>query len=133
MKKLYCRLSAQLERLIHCETVSLKHGDQPSLNAENAEEQIKDMVKEYMPSGSGIDSGVKFDFDKSKPDKLVFHFGYYHMNENGMYVGWTYHSLIVTPSLASEFNLRVTGRNQNDIKPYLYEIFHEALRQELEA
>ena len=27
-----------------------------------------------LPSGSGIDAGVKFNFDKSTQDKLVFHF-----------------------------------------------------------
>lgn len=85
-----------------------------------------------LPSGSGIDSGVKFDFDVSTPEKLVFNFGYHHMNECGMYDGWTEHSLIVTPSLQFGFHLRITGKNRNDTKDYLHEIFQYALSEEVE-
>ena len=84
-----------------------------------------------LPSGSGIDSGVKFDFDASTPEKLVFLFGFHHMNENGMYDGWTEHSLIVTPSLQFGFHIRITGKDRNDVKDYLYETFQYALAEEV--
>lgn len=83
-----------------------------------------------LPSGSGIDSGVKFDFDASTPEKLVFDFGYHHMNDGGYYDGWTNHSLIVTPSLQFGFSLRITGKDRNDTKDYLHEIFQYALAEE---
>ena len=86
-----------------------------------------------LPSGSGIDSGVKFDFDKSTPEKLVFNFGYHHMNECGMYDGWTDHSLIVIPSLQFGFTLRISGKDRNDIKDYLHETFQYALSEEVPA
>jgi hypothetical protein len=84
-----------------------------------------------LPSGSGIDSGVKFDFDASTPEKLVFLFGVHHMNESGMYDGWTDHSLIVTPSLQFGFHIRITGRDRNQVKDYLYETFQYALNEEV--
>lgn len=84
-----------------------------------------------LPSGSGIDSAPKFDFDKSTPEKLIFHFGYHHMNESGMYDGWTDHSLIVTPSLQFGFHIRITGKDRNQVKDYLYETFQYALAEEV--
>ncbi len=91
------------------------------------EQSILELVKQYMPSGSGVDCGTKIDLDKSTPNKLVFHFSYHHMNSDGMYDGWTDHSAIVTPSLAFGFDLKITGQNRDDIKEYLYETFREAL------
>ncbi len=85
------------------------------------------LVKNYLPSGSGIDSGTTLDVDASTPEKLVFAFGYHHMDENGMYDGWTEHTLTVRPSLLSGIDLRISGRNRNDVKDYLYEIYQYAL------
>ena len=84
-----------------------------------------------LPSGSGIDSGVKFNFDVSTPEKLVFTFGYHHMNDGGYYDGWTDHQLIVTPSLQFGFHIRITGRDRNQVKDYLYETFQYALDEEV--
>ena len=84
-----------------------------------------------MPSGSGIDSGTKLDFDRSKPNRLVFTAPYHHMNDDGMYDGWTDHDIIVTPDLGFGFDLRITGRDRNQIKDYLGDTFAEALRQDI--
>ena len=86
---------------------------------------------ENLPSGSGIGSGVKFDFDASTPEKLVFLFGYHHMDSNGYYNGWTDHQLIVTPSLQFGFHIRITGKDRNRTKDYLYETFQYALSEEV--
>src|SRR5215469_16388627 len=61
---------------------------------------IQKLCKQHLPSGSGFDSGTKFDLDASRADKLVFHTSFHHMNESGMYDGWTEHTVTVTPSLA---------------------------------
>lgn len=53
------------------------------------------------------------------------------MDENGFYDGWTEHQVIITPDLQFGFNLRITGLNQNDIKDHLYELFDDALRQDI--
>lgn len=89
-------------------------------------DKLAELVREHMPSGAGFDSGTKLD-DSSKPNRLVFTTSFHHMNDGGMYNGWTEHTVIVTPDLASGFDLRVTGRDRNDIKEYIGEVFHSAL------
>lgn len=77
-----------------------------------------------LPSGSGIDSGIKFDWNKSKPEKLIFTFGYHHLNEGGFYDGWTDHTLVITPSFNSGYDIRITGKDRNMVKDYLYDLFN---------
>lgn len=89
-------------------------------------ETIRQVVRDLMPSGSGIDSGTKIDLDDSHAARLVLACGYHHMNENGMYDGWTEHRIIVTPSF-NGITIRITGRDRNQIKDYLYETFQYAL------
>jgi hypothetical protein len=81
-------------------------------------------ILELLPSGSGIDSGIQFDEDKSNPNKLIFRFGFHHMNSDGYYDGWTEHKLVILPEFGS-FDLRITGRDRNHIKEYLYDMFFE--------
>jgi hypothetical protein len=90
--------------------------------ADTHEENI-DAMLELLPHGSGIDSGVKLLKDECTNDKLVFSFGFHHMNESGYYDGWTEHKLIVTPSLIHGFSLKITGRDRNYTKEYLYDLF----------
>ena len=92
---------------------------------------INHLVNVYMPSGSGIDSGTTLDFGRSKPNRLVFTAPYHHMNDGGMYDGWTDYDIIVTPDLSFGFNLRITGRDRNQIKDYLGDTFAKALRQDI--
>lgn len=94
-------------------------------------EQIESIVADHFPRGSGFDSGTKLDIDESHDDRLVFATSFHHMNEDGMYDGWTEHMVIVTPSLGLDFRLKVTGRNRNEIKEYICECFSESLSTEL--
>src|SRR3990167_6826633 len=93
--------------------------------AEKHRESIKSIVKGHFPSGSGFDKGTVFDLNESSGEKLVFHTSFHHMNEGGFYDGWTEHSVIVMPSLEMGFRLRVTGRDKNQIKDYIAEMFSE--------
>lgn len=93
-------------------------------------ERIDSITKNQLPSGSGFDAGTTFDWVASRPERLVFHTSYHHMDEHGGYAGWTEHEVIVTPSLVGGFDLKVTGRNRNDIKDYIAETFYDALRAE---
>ncbi len=85
------------------------------------------------PNGSGFDVGTQLDFTTSQPDRLVFTTEYHHLHENGYYTGWTSHTVVVTPSLSSGFNLKVTGKDRNQIKDYIGETFHQWLNQENET
>lgn len=93
-------------------------------------EEIEKLVSEHMPSGGGFDSGTKLDLYSSIEDKLVFKTAYHHMAENGMYDGWTNHAVTVTPSLAFGFNIKISGKDRNQIKEYIAECFQWSLNEE---
>lgn len=88
---------------------------------------------DLLPSGSGIDSGTKLLEDKSSTDKLVFQADFHHMDEHGYYDGWTEHQVIVKPSLQFGITIRITGRDRNQIKDYLLDLFHECLQEEVDS
>lgn len=90
---------------------------------ERKEERLEKLMDE-MPSGSGWDLGTKL--ATSSPQRIVLFGEFHHMVEGG-YDGWTDHEIHVTASMTSGFDLRITGRNRNDIKDYLHDLFHEAL------
>ena len=125
-----------MKRPIYREIASIIQAIENCRKAGNAgwltkhEERLEELVS-LLPSGSGIDNGTKLDIDSCKPGKLVFTLGYHHMNDVGMYDGWTEHVLTVTPSFDG-IELRFSGRNRNDIKDYLHDTYYFALTQEIE-
>ncbi len=123
-RPLYREIAALLQAIANCR----KAGNHEWL--EKHSERLEELV-DMLPSGSGIDNGTKLDADASGPHKLVFTLGYHHMNDAGMYDGWTEHKLTVTPSFDG-IDLHISGRDRNGIKEYLYETYHYALTQEVE-
>jgi len=85
-------------------------------------------LQDLLPSGSGIDNGTKIDCHATNGERIVLTLGFHHMNEHGMYDGWTQHTVKVTP-MFSGISLHVTGHNRNGIKEYLHEELHGALLQ----
>lgn len=86
-------------------------------------------IEESLPHGSGINKGTKvMILPESKGEKITLYVEFHHMDENGFYCGWTEHNVIVTPSF-SGFNIRITGRNFNQIKDYLSDVYHDALNE----
>lgn len=67
-----------------------------------------DAIERELPSGSGIDDGTKIDRNKTTATRIVLIAGYHHMNENGMYDGWTSHRITITPTFDG-IDVRVTG------------------------
>lgn len=92
-------------------------------------ERIDQIVRDFLPSGSGVDNGTKLD-TVSDYRKLVLTFEFHHMNETGM-CGWTEHRAIVTPAFDG-IDIRITGRDRNGSKEYLYDIYHAALTTVIE-
>ena len=119
-KPVYAQLAMLIDAFHRCQKTNNPY-------AGNHEERINCIVKRYMPSGSGVDNGTKLSWSVSNKNKLVFTFGFHHMDEHGYYDGWTEHSAIVTPDLAWGFSLKITGINKNQIKDYLGDLFHDAL------
>lgn len=95
------------------------------------DDHLDDIEKNILPSGSGVDHGTTIDRDRVKPDQFILSCGFHHMNDSGYYDGWTDHSVIVTPAFDG-IDIRITGRNRNDIKDYLGEMFHFILTRQAE-
>lgn len=98
------------------------------------EDTLAELCRNFMPSGSGIDSGTVLDVDASlrfAGEKLIFTLGFHHMDDGGYYDGWTQHKLTVTPSLFLGPKLRFSGPDRNQIKEHLHEVYSSALLQEI--
>ena len=93
------------------------------------EDAIEEIVKNRLPSGSGIDSGNKFNFEKSTGEKLVIDSSFHAMDENGYYDGWIDYSVTVKPSLMHGIVLGISGSfgKRQDIKDMLYDLYRDAL------
>lgn len=94
------------------------------------ENHIAAIVEAHLPSGGGFDCGAKLDLDESTAEKLVLTTEFHHMNDGGMYDGWTGHRVIVTPSLQFGFSLRIAGRDRSQIKEYMHDVFQSALSED---
>lgn len=94
---------------------------------ERADDRLASCQDE-LPSGSGIDSGSII-LETSAPERIRIRADFHHMDENGYYDGWTEHVITIRPSLANDYTISVSGRNRNQIKDYLWEVFDAALRR----
>ena len=84
------------------------------------------------PNGSGFDNGTTLVTDESNKNKLVFFTAFHHMNDNGMYIHWTNHKVIITPAFDG-FDMRITGKNFNGIKEYIADVFNAWLNEDVET
>ena len=98
--------------------------------ADIMEEKIENIMK-GAPSGSGIDSGTRIVTENSGRGKLVFATSFHHTNEVGFYDGWTEHLIVVTCDLLG-LNIRITGRNKNDIRNYLSDVYYHWLVKDVD-
>lgn len=96
---------------------------------EKSTNSIHEIVKNHLPSGSGVDNGTRIVLEKSTEEKLVFKADFHHMNEGGYYEGWTEHIVTVRASLFDKFTVTVSGRNRNQIKDHIAELFYWSLRE----
>ncbi len=96
------------------------------------EDRLKEIENNYLPYGSGIDNGCIIDLDKSTGEKIIINTSYHHMNDVGMYDGWTEHKVIIIASLIHGITIRITGSNRHDIKTYLYDLFYHSLYEVME-
>ena len=96
------------------------------------EYSIKEILKDRLPSGSGIDGETTIDYAKSKSDRIVIKSSYHVINEVGFYKGgWIDYRVIITPSLQFGFELNIVGnfsaKKQLGLRDYLYEVYEHAL------
>lgn len=95
------------------------------------EDRLELLISNHLPSGSGWDSGTKANWNawKRKPETMVFYGGFHHMNDDGMYDGWTDHTITIKPSF-SGITIQISGPNRNDIKEHIHSLFYEALTEQ---
>lgn len=112
------------------------------------EECVRAIEKQHLPHGSGFDSGTGVDIAActvgrkahSGPEKIVLVVEFHHMDENGMYCGWSHHRVSVVPSLLFEFDLVWAhggwpdeGEGDHDAwTDYAHEVLREALNTVIE-
>lgn len=123
--KLYRAIAQQIERYS-------RNLDTAPQWADDAESRIDELARDFLPSGSGFDSGCRIELDQSRIDKIVIRCDFHHMNDAGYYDGWTSHRAIVTPSLQSGFDLRITGKDKRGIREYIADCIHNALKEEID-
>ena len=124
IRPLYVALASAVQARLNCiESGNVEWCDRH-------EERIGALVKAGLPSGSGFDAGTTLDLDTSTGSKLVLNTSYHHMTE-GSYDGWTDHTVTVTASMVDGFDLKVSGRDRNQIKDYIGDAFGNALREKV--
>ena len=122
--QLYQRLSGALRAMHNCQ-------ESKNIEWEAKHHDTIIALQEHIPHGSGLDNSTELDLENSTPEKLVFAADFHHMNGDGYYIGWTDHTVVVKASLQFGIDVKVTGRDRNQIKEYIGEIFQTALTQEI--
>ena len=97
----------------------------------NHSETLERIAKDYLPSGSGIDNGTTIDIDATSFTKIVLETSFHHMDEYGGYDGWTSHKITIKPSFLG-LDITISGKNRNDIKDYLHDVFSSCLSSEFD-
>lgn len=90
-----------------------------------AEARRSQIVRDFLPNGSGIDSGSKI--ETISDERIVISCSFHHMDENGYYDGWTDHKITIRSGFYLGFVITVSGRDRNEIKDYLAETYRAAL------
>ena len=122
-RPLYREMASTLQAINNCRKSANKEWE------ERHEKTLSDLCN-ALPSGSGIDCGTKLDRDACRPDRLVFTLSYHFMDENGFYCGWGDFVVYAKPSFDG-IELRITGRDKNQVKEMLYDLYRCALTQEV--
>jgi len=131
-KKVYQALASAIGARIRCK----KNGNDEWFP--KWEDRINEIIANYLPQGSGIDSGNTINMEKSHSNKIVIESGYHCMDEYGGYDGWIDFSIIITPDLVTGFGAKITGRfsdrhnKYSPVREYLYDIYISALNDDIE-
>jgi hypothetical protein len=91
-------------------------------------------IIDSLPHGSGIDGITEFNFDESKPDKLIIDSQYHCMNENGYYDGMYGFKLILKPDWQNfklEIKTNMPEKYKDQTIEYLADLFYNDLTEEI--
>lgn len=104
------------------------------------EATIEAIMQNTAPHGSGFDNGTKLDLDASEKNKLVFSFGFHHMDEAGGYCGWSQTTMTLTPAFVGGFDMafditdlpEASGEDSSSFGEFLGDTFTHWLRYEID-
>jgi len=85
---------------------------------------LLDAAAELLPSGGGFDDGTMI--VRATDREIVLQTAFHHMDEHGGYDGWTEHTVKARATFGG-LDIIVSGRNRNDIKDYIVEVFNHVL------
>ena len=129
---LYIRIASAVQARLNC----AEHPDTHSFWFGRWSERLEGYETEQLPSGSGIDCGTKINLDESTGERLVMTLSYHHMNESGMYDGWSEIQIVVAPSLIHDISLDITAidaaQPEEDMEllfDYLGDLYQSALTE----
>ena len=88
--------------------------------------------KNFLPSGGGFDAGTTIDRSQlvTNETRIVVTTAFHHMCSNGYYTKWTEHNVVIKPTFDG-VDVQVKGRDYNDIKDYIGDVFHELMTREM--
>jgi hypothetical protein len=96
---------------------------------QNWNDRLDQIERDLLPNGSGFDTRPKIHrqlYNRSK-DTFKIDFEFHHMNDIGMYDGWTIHTISVKADLINELHCTINGPNKRGCKEYFYDVYQVAL------
>lgn len=130
MKIVYKELASLVDARERC----LK--DNNTIWFDNHTNRIEEIIKEYLPHGSGFDGITKINYDRSSGERLHLTSEFHAMDDNGSYDEWIYFRIIITPSLQFGFNMNIIGNFgkyqslKDDIGEMLDQCFNVVIEEE---
>lgn len=127
--KVYQKLASTFNAYLYCQATNKQE------LADRHLETIKEIIREYLPHGSGFDSDITLDVDRSKLNKLILCGSFHAMNDNGYYCCWIDFECVIEPSLIGEIDIEIKGRfgHHQDLREYIGDVLYDALTKELES
>ncbi len=114
-----------IQELIATAVVALRNCEASDRNMADAADSWSDLLdtieREFLPSGSGFDSGTTIDRERTDDRTIVLDTSFHHMNGDGMYDGWTEHTVYIRATFNGPDISSISGRDRNDIKDYIGE------------
>jgi len=121
--KIYQKIAQTLQALENCKKTKNQEWEQKHMGS------LTIIEKNLLPCGSGFDSGTTIMTLPFDGKKIQFETSFHHMDENGFYCGWTDHVVTIKPSFPG-FDISISGKNKNDIKEYIADVFVNILENE---
>lgn len=125
MKTLASRIAALADAYNRCAKTPDTHAEW----LERHDAALREIERDELPHGSGIDSGCTIDREASGIDRIIVVVPFHCMDENGFYCGWRDYRVTVRPSFLG-VSVSVSGRDYNGIKDYLADLFHAVMSSE---